>query len=143
MDVDPSPELTEACYQALLRHFWVARRNDYPRKPKLYPDGYLLSYGQLVEAANVPINPRRAGGPLYHVAVRCTLAGLPPINALVVNGTSGFPGEGFFAAPGSKATLADLASGYEIWLPIAESCIACESYEKPKIFDLGSAFLHT
>jgi hypothetical protein len=131
INVDPSPDLTEACYQALLRHFWWARNENLPREAKLYPYGYLLSYGQLIDAAKVPLDPRNTGGPLYWVAERCVSSGRPPINALVVNKQTGIPDEGFFGAPGSKSRLADVASGYGVWLPIVQNCIASEDYEQP------------
>jgi hypothetical protein len=84
----------------------------------------------MVERSGVPIDPRHAGGPLFHVAVHCEKEGWPPINSLVVRGKEGYPGDGFFSAPGSIVSSEDLVERMRIWAACAETCISFEGYPR-------------
>ena len=92
---------TRDLLQALLDHFWEARRNRSPREPKLFPAGYLISYSSLIQRAGVAVEARRLGGPLAEISALCDLKGWPPLAALVVRQDHGKPGVGYFRRPGA------------------------------------------
>lgn len=118
-----SGELTRDLLQALLDHFWEARRKRVPREPKLYPSGYLLSYTSLIQRAGVVAEARRLGGPLAEMAKLCELRGWPPLPALVVRQDAGQPGVGYFRQPGSPKI--DLVTDEHLrgWELDARACI--------------------
>lgn len=130
MTADPSPELTHSVLDTLLRRFWSAREAQRPRTAELFPKGYGLTYRQLTDRTRVALNPQQAGGPLFHVAEWCGKSNLPPINALVVNGTTRYPGDGFFRAPGSVALSENLVEKMHIWTRCVEDVLACDDYPK-------------
>ena len=96
-----TPDPTRDLLQALLDHFWQARRERIPREPKLYPAGYLTSYTALIQRAGVAVEARRMGGPLAEISALCDLRAWPPLAALVVRQDCGQPGVGYFRRPGS------------------------------------------
>jgi hypothetical protein len=107
-------EVSQALFQALLDHYWRAKQDNVPQTAAQYPKGYCISYGHLIKAAKVPLNPRDAGGPLFEIASFCWETYGVPLHALVVNGSTGSPGgeldgmeRGFFGAPGSSKTLSE------------------------------------
>ena len=109
--------------QALLDHFWQARRERIPREPKLYPAGYLISYSALIQRAAIMGEARRLGGPLAEISALCTLRGWPPLAALVVRQDCGQPGVGYFRRPGSPKV--DVVTGDHLhgWEIDARACI--------------------
>ena len=117
-------ELTRDLLQALLDHFWQARRKRAPREPKLYPAGYLISYSSLIARAVVVAEARRLGGPLAEISALCDLRGWPPLAALVVRQDCGQPGVGYFRRPGGPKI--DLVTGGHLlgWEADARACIA-------------------
>ena len=117
-------DATRDLLQALLDHFWQARRERVPREPKLYPGGYLISYSSLIQRAGVLAEARRLGGPLSEIAALCDLRGWPPLAALVVRQDCGQPGVGYFRRPG--APKIDLATDEHLreWQAEARACIA-------------------
>lgn len=120
----PAVDTTRDLLQALLDHFWGARRERVPREPKLYPHGYLISYSALIQRAAVIVEARRLGGPLADISALCDLRDWPPLAALVVRQDCGQPGVGYFRRPGSPkidlVTDAHLAG----WEADARACIA-------------------
>ncbi len=121
-----APDTTRDLLQALLDHFWQARRERIPREPKLYPGGYLISYTALIQRAGVAVEARRLGGPLAEIAALCDLRGWPPLAALVVRQDRGEPGVGYFRRPGSPKI--DLLTDEHLrgWEADARACIAFE-----------------
>jgi len=59
----------------------------------------------------------KVGDFLNELAEWCQSCGLPPINALAVNGQTGYPGVGYFLAPGCGN-----------WDDEVAACIACKAY---------------
>lgn len=120
----PSIDITRDLLQALLDHFWEARRRRAPREPKLYPSGYLISYTSLIQRAGVLVEARRLGGQLAEIAALCELKGWPPLAALVVRQDIGQPGVGYFRRPGSPKI--DLVTDEHLhgWETDARACIA-------------------
>lgn len=116
-------DTTRELLQALLDHFWEARRKRAPREPKLFPAGYLISYSSLVQRAGVAIEARRLGGPLTEIAHLCDLKGWPPLAALVVRQDVGQPGVGYFRRPGNPKV--DLVTDEHLrgWEEDARACI--------------------
>lgn len=94
-------EATRELLQALLDHFWQARREHVPREPRLFPAGYLISYSALIQRAGITVEARRLGGPLAEISALCDLRSWPPLAALVVRQDRGQPGIGYFRRPGS------------------------------------------
>lgn len=119
-----TPDITRDLLQALLDHFWEARRKRIPREPKLYPGGYLISYSSLIQRAGVGIEARRMGGQLAEIAALCDLRGWPPLAALVVRQDAGQPGVGYFRRPGGPKI--DLVTEEHVrgWEADARACIA-------------------
>lgn len=119
-------DTTRDLLQALLDHFWRARRERVPREPKLYPGGYLISYSSLIQSAGVIVEARRLGGPLAEISALCELKGWPPLAALVVRQDCGQPGVGYFRRPGGPKV--DLLTNEHLqgWAADAEACIAFE-----------------
>ena len=119
--------VTRDLLQALLDHFWEARRKRTPREPKLFPAGYLTSYTSLVQRAGVAVEARRLGGPLSEIAKLCELKGWPPLAALVVRQDAGQPGVGYFRRPGSPKI--DLVTQEHLrgWEADARACIDFEA----------------
>ena len=119
--------LTRDLLQALLDHFWEARRKVFPREPRLFPAGYLISYSGLIQKAGVAAEARRLGGPLAEIGALCELRGWPPLAALVVRQDAGQPGVGYFRRPGSPKV--DLVSEEHLrgWEEDARACIAFEA----------------
>lgn len=117
-------ELTRDLLQALLDHFWQARRERISREPRLYPAGYLISYSSLIARAAVVAEARRLGGPLAEISALCDLRGWPPLAALVVRQDCGQPGLGYFRRPGSPKV--DLVTDDHLrgWEADARACIA-------------------
>lgn len=62
----------------------------------------LIPYKILCEKAGVPFNRATIGDQLREVAEWCEKRGLPVINALVVQKSSGEPGPNYVNAPGGK-----------------------------------------
>ena len=120
-------EGTRDLLQALLDHFWEARRKKLPREPRLYPSGYLISYTLLIQRAGILVEARRLGGPLAEISALCELKGWPPLAALVVRQDSGQPGVGYFRRPGSPKI--DLVSDEHLrgWEQDARACIAWDT----------------
>jgi hypothetical protein len=115
--------VNETLFQQLLNHFWIAKRDGYPPIHDLAPKGYLITYGRLVELSGVPLNPRNAGGPLYDIAAYCKATQMPPIHSLVVAKETGYPGEGFFRAPGSDYAGLPFEKAFALWQSDVEACI--------------------
>ena len=113
--------------QALLDHFWEARRKRVPREPKLSPAGYLISYSSLIQRAGVAVEARRLGGPLVEIGALCDLRGWPQLPALVVRQDGGQPGVGYFRRPGTPKI--DLVTEEHLrgWEQDARACIAFEA----------------
>ena len=96
-----------------------------PRTCERYPQGFCISYGDLIYEADVDLQPRHAAGHLHAIAAFCDKHYAVPLHALVVNKSRGVPGgaqdfraKGYFAAPGSSA---DLAGWREVDVP---KCVA-------------------
>lgn len=119
-------EATRDLLQALLDHFWQARRQRVPREPKLFPAGYLISYSALIQRAGIVVEARRLGGPLAEISALCDLRAWPPLAALVVRQDCGQPGVGYFRRPGSAKV--DLVTNEHLlsWEADARACIAFE-----------------
>ncbi len=117
-------DVTRELLQALLDHFWEARRKRVPRVPKLFPAGYLISYSSLVQRAGVAVEARRLGGPLAEISRLCQLKGWPPLAALVVRQDVGQPGVGYFRRPNSPKV--DLVTEEHLrgWEADARACMA-------------------
>ncbi len=115
---------TRDLLQALLDHFWQARRERVAREPKLYPAGYLISYSSLIQRAAVMVEARRLGGPLAEISALCDLRGWPPLAALVVRQDCGQPGVGYFRRPGSPKVDLVTAEHLHGWEADARACIA-------------------
>ena len=105
-------ELRQRLFQALLDHYWKARDSGTPARCALFPSGFCISYGDLIGQAGVPLEPRRAAGPLHAIAAFCHQHYSVPLHALVVNKARGVPGgaqdfrgKGYYAAPGSSVDL--------------------------------------
>ena len=122
----PVADATRDLLQALLDHFWEARRKRVPREPKLYPGGYLLSYSALIQRAGVAAEARRLGGPLSEIARLCELKGWPPLAALVVRQDVGQPGVGYFRRPGSPKVDLVTDEHLRAWEADARACMAYE-----------------
>jgi hypothetical protein len=120
--VDPVRELL----QALLDHFWEARRRKLPREPRLAPGGYLISYSSLIQRAGIAVEARRLGGPLAEISALCTLRGWPPLAALVVRQDCGQPGVGYFRRPGSGKIDLVTEEHLRAWEQDALACIGFE-----------------
>ncbi len=119
-------DVTRELLQALLDHFWEARRKRTPREPKLFPAGYLISYTSLIQRAGVPVEARRLGNQLTEIAELARLKGWPPLAALVVRQDAGHPGVGYFRRPGSPKI--DLVTDDHLrgWEVDARACIDFE-----------------
>lgn len=117
------PDSTRDLLQALLDHFWEARRRHVPREARLFPGGYLISYSGLIQKAGVVVEARRLGGPLAEISSLCDLNGWPPLAALVVRQDVGQPGVGYFRRPGSPKV--DLVTDEHLhgWRADAQACI--------------------
>ncbi len=122
----PVADATRDLLQALLDHFWEARRKRVPRESKLYPGGYLLSYSALIQRAGVAAEARRLGGPLSEIARLCELKGWPPLAALVVRQDVGQPGVGYFRRPGSPKVDLVTDEHLRAWEADARACMAYE-----------------
>jgi hypothetical protein len=119
-------DTTQTLLQALLDHFWEARRKRVPREPKLFPGGYLISYSSLIARAGVAVEARRLGGPLAEIGALCELKGWPPLAALVVRQDAGQPGVGYFRRPGSPKVDLVTEEHLDGWEADARACIAFE-----------------
>jgi hypothetical protein len=60
----------------------------------------IIAYGPLCELAGYPDIVRSVGRYLQETAEWCAEHGLPPLNALAVNGETRMPGESYDVAPG-------------------------------------------
>ncbi len=120
-------DVTRDLLQALLDHFWEARRKRTPRELKLYPGGYLISYTSLVQRAGVVVEARRLGGPLAEIAALGALRGWPPLPALVVRQDSEQPGVGYFRRPGSPKIDLVTEEYLRAWESDARACIAFDA----------------
>ena len=116
-------DITRDLLQALLDHFWQARRERIPREPRLYPAGYLISYSALIQRAGVMVEARRLGGPLAEISALCDLRGWPPLAALVVRQDCGQPGVGYFRRPGSPKLDLVTNEHLQSWEMDARACI--------------------
>ena len=114
---------TRDLLQALLDHFWEARRKQTPPEPRLSPGGYLISYTSLIQRAGVAVEARRLGGPLAEIGALCELKGWPPLAALVVRQDSGQPGVGYFRRPGSPPIDLVTEDHLRGWEQDARACI--------------------
>lgn len=121
---------TQELLQALLDHFWEARRKRVAREPKLFPSGYLISYSSLVARAGVAVEARRLGGPLAEISALCELKGWPPLAALVVRQDGGQPGVGYFRKPGSPKVDLVTDEHLHAWEEDARKCIAFDRMPK-------------
>ncbi len=126
----PVVDTTRDLLQALLDHFWEARRKRLPRELKLFPAGYLIAYSRLIQRAGVAVEARRLGGPLAEISALCELRGWPPLAALVVRQDVGQPGVGYFRRPGIPKV--DLVTEEHIrgWERDAWACIAFDQLPK-------------
>ena len=123
--MSPAPhDPTRDLLQALLDHFWQARRERVPREAKLYPGGYLISYTSLIGRAGVVIEARRMGGPLAEISALCDLRGWPPLAALVVRQDCGPAGVGDFRRPGSAKVDLVYADHRRAWEADAAAVMA-------------------
>ena len=122
-----SGETTRYLLQALLDHFWEARRKRWPKEPKLLPAGYLISYSSLIQRAGVAAEARRLGGPLAEISALCHLRGWPPMAALVVRQDLGQPGVGYFRRPGSPKVDLVTETHLHGWERDARACIAFDA----------------
>jgi hypothetical protein len=120
--------VSEIVFQHLLEHIWFAKDKGYPREFDQAPNGYLITYGKLIELSQVPLSPRNAGGPLFDIAGYCAANGLPPIHALVVAKETGMPGDGFFRAPGSSYAGLGFDEAFQLWRKDVESCMSFDNY---------------
>jgi hypothetical protein len=93
--------MSEALLQGLVAHLRRCRREKVQRAAKLYPNGYLISYGQLIEQSAVRIPAAWLTAPLSEMATYARSRGWPDIAALVVNQQKGYPGPGYFKRPGA------------------------------------------
>ncbi len=59
-------------------------------------NGKLVTYKELSDCFGNAIAPRNTGGPIGVISEACSQAGLPLLSAIVVNSSTGMPGEGFF-----------------------------------------------
>jgi hypothetical protein len=118
-----SADTTRDLLQALLDHFWAARRSRTPREPKLFPGGYLISYSSLIQLAGVAVEARRLGGPLAEISRLCELKGWPPLAALVVRQDAGQPGVGYFRRAGSPKIDLLTDAHLNSWEMDARACI--------------------
>ena len=116
-------DTTQELLQALLDHFWKARRERVPREAKLYPGGYLISYSSLIQGAGIAAEARRLGGPLGEIAKLCELKQWPPLAALVVRQDVGQPGVGYFRRPGSAKVDLVTEEHVRAWEADALACI--------------------
>ena len=121
------PDPTRDLLQALLDHFWQARRERVRREPKLYPGGYLISYSSLIQRAGIAVEARRLGGPLAEISALCDLRGWPPLAALVVRLDCGQPGVGYFRRPGSPKVDLVTDEHLRAWEADARACIAFDA----------------
>lgn len=119
-------DTTRELFQALLDHFWEARRKRVPRQAKLFPGGYLISYSSLIQRAGVAAEARRLGGPLAEIGAFCERRGWPPLPALVVRQDIGQPGVGYFRRPGSPKVDLVADEHLRAWEKDADACIAFE-----------------
>lgn len=121
---ESSREVTQDLLQALLDHFWEARKRRLPLELRLAPGGYLISYSSLIQRAGVAVEARRLGGQLAEISALCELRGWPPLAALVVRQDVGQPGVGYFRRPGSPKV--DLVTEEHLrgWESDARACIA-------------------
>ena len=119
-------DVAQELLQALLDHFWEARRKRLPREPKLFPAGYLISYSALVQRAGVAVEARRLGGPLAEISALCALRGWPPLAALVVRQDGGQPGVGYFRRPGSAKVDLVTEEHLRAWEMDARACMEFE-----------------
>jgi len=115
--------VNQTVFQHLLDHFWQAVDNKYPRDFDQAPKGYLISYSKLIDISGVPLNPRNAGGPLFAIAGYCDSKSWPPIHALVVTKEGGYPGEGFFRAPGTDHSHLSFEKAFSAWQSNVTDCI--------------------
>ena len=117
-------DVSRELLQALLDHFWEARRQGTPRETSLHPRGYLISYSSLIQRAGIVAEARRLGGPLAEISALCDLRGWPPLAALVVRQDSSQPGVGYFRRPGGPAI--DLVTDEHVrgWDADARACMA-------------------
>ena len=76
-----------------------------------------IPYKTLCENIGAPFVTESVGNYLNEVAEWCESCGLPPINALAVNGQTGVPGTGYFLAPGCGD-----------WPKEVRESIACKKY---------------
>ena len=117
--------VSQELFQALLTHYWLVKSKA-PKTALIYPKGYCISYGDLIRAAKVPLNPQHAGGPLYEIASFCCERYDVPLHALVVNAETGVPGPGFLEAPCSTND-----PSYNGWAEIdVPKCINAENLPK-------------
>lgn len=123
-------EVTRDLLQALLDHFWEARRRRLPREAKLAPGGYLISYSSLIQRAGVAVEARRMGGQLAEIAALCELRGWPPLPALVVRQDGGKPGVGYFRRPGAPKIDLVTEEHLQGWEMDAQACIAFERFPR-------------
>lgn len=127
----PRPQgVTQDLLQALLDHFWQARRRRTPREVKLFPSGYLISYSSLIQRAGVAVEARRLGGPLSEISRLCELKGWPPLAALVVRQDVGQPGLGYFRRPSAPKVEVISDAHLRSWESDARSCIEYRSMPK-------------
>ena len=123
-----SSDLGQIVFDALAKHFRMARREKLPLALKLYPDGYLITYKQLAEATQVPLDPRHVGGPLFHISAYCDRLNLERVHSLVVRKAEGYPGEGYFRAIGTEVDLEDDGERFRAWERWARQCIESGSF---------------
>ncbi len=116
-------DTTRELLQALLDHFWEARRKRTAREPKLYPAGYLISYTALIQRAGLALEARRLGSQLAEISHLCNLKGWPPLAALVVRQDVGQPGVGYFRRPGSPKIDLVMDEHLRGWETDARACI--------------------
>jgi hypothetical protein len=89
--------IERALYEELRNHHAEVRRT-MMHEPVINIGIY---YGELIDRAAVPLNPKNCGTQMGHIAEWCKEHILPPLNALAVNAESHTPGEGYDGAAGN------------------------------------------
>lgn len=121
--MDNDLRLSEALLQGLLAHVRRCRQERVPAEAKLYPAGWLISYGQLIERSGVQTVAAWMTAPLAEIGYIAQRKGWPDLPALVVNQAKGYPGPGYFKQPGAPMPDAVSQSELDTWEMQARRCM--------------------
>jgi hypothetical protein len=113
-DSSLSPEAVLVC-QVLLNHQRSIVR--LKRRPPFQQ--CLITYGEVCEAAGLPLLTEAISICLWEIAEFCADNGWPPLNAIVINARTREPGKGYEKAPGCSR---------ESWLDEAQRCLDFAHY---------------